>query len=321
MRAIRVRDFGAPEVLRLEDTPEPVAGPGEALVRVGAAGVNPVDTYVRSGTYRELPGLPYTPGSDAGGVIAALGPGGGWRREVGQRVYTAGSVSGTYAELAVCRTEQVRSLPDEVSFAQGAALGVPYVTAYRALFQRGRAVAGETVLVHGASGGVGLATVQFALSAGLTVIATAGSEDGRTLVAAQGVDHVLDHHEPGHLSAAVELTAGRGVDLIVELLANVNLGADPRALAMGGRVVVVGSRGRVEIDPRDLMDRDADVRAMRLPNATPGDVAEAHAAIAAGLAGGDLRPVVGRELPLAEAPRAHHEVIDGPAVGKIVLVP
>jgi len=324
MRAVRVRDFGDPRVLVVEETPAPVPGPGEVLVRVGAAGVNPVETYVRAGAYRELPPLPYTPGSDAGGWIEVVGRGaddGAPGVEVGRPVYAAGSLSGTYAELALCKVEQVRALPDGVSAAQGAAVGVPYVTAYRALFQRGRAEAGETVLVHGASGGVGLAAVQFALAAGLTVIGTSGSDAGRALVAAQGAHHVLDHGDPHHLTAPVELTNGRGVDLIVELLANVNLRSDPRALAMGGRVIVVGSRGKVEIDPRDFMDREADLRAMRMPNASPGDVAESHAAIAAGLADGSLRPVVGRELPLAEAPQAHREIIAGPALGKIVLVP
>ena len=321
MRAVRVHSFGGPEVLSVEEVPEPVPGPGEVLVRVEAAGVNPVETYVRAGTYRELPALPYTPGSDAGGVIAALGPGAVWRREVGQRVYTAGSVTGTYAELAVCKAEHVRALPDGLSAAQGAALGVPYTTAYRALFQRGGARSGETVLVHGASGGVGLAAVQFAQAAGLTVIGTAGSDAGRALVAAQGAAHVLDHHDPGHLAAVLELTHGRGVDLVVEMLADVNLARDVQVLAMGGRIVVVGSRGTVELAPRDLMEREADVRSMRLPNAGPADLAEAHAAIAAALADGSVRPVVARKLPLAEAPRAHRELVAGPALGKIVLVP
>jgi NADPH2:quinone reductase len=321
MRAIRVHAFGPPQVLALEDLREPTPGPGEVLVRVGAAGVNPVDTYVRAGTYSELPSLPYTPGIDAGGVVEALGTSYAGELEIGSRVYTAGSVSGTYAQLAACKGAQVHALPDGLSAAQGAALGTPYATAYRALFQRARAVAGETVLVHGASGGVGLAAVQFALAAGLTVIGTAGSRKGRELIAAQGVEHALDHGDPAHLAAAVEASSGRGVDVIVELLANANLGTDPRALAKGGRVVVVGSRGRVEVDPRDLMDREADVRGMRMPNATPADLAEAHAAIAAGLKDGSLRPAVGRELPLAEASRAHREIIEGKASGKTVLVP
>ena len=313
--------FGPPEVLVLEDLPEPVPGPREVLVRVDAAGVNPVDTYVRAGTYSELPALPYTPGGDAGGVIEALGASYAGELDIGRPVYTSGSVTGTYAQLVVCKGAQAHALPDRLSAAQGAALGTPYATAYRALFQRARAVAGETVLVHGASGGVGLAAVQFALAAGLAVIGTAGSREGRELVAAQGVEHVLAHGDPGHLAAAVELTSGRGVDVVVELLANANLGADPRALAKRGRVVVVGSRGRVEIDPRDLMDREADVRGMRMPNATAAELAEAHAAIGAGLADGSLKPAVGRELPLAEAPQAHREIIEGKASGKIVLVP
>lgn len=321
MRAIRVSAFGPPDVLVPVDIPVPVPGADEVLVRVEAAGVNPVDTYIRAGSYSEAPALPYTPGADAAGVVELVGPGVTQGLEEGRRVYTAGSRTGTYAELVVCAEDQVHPLPDGVSAVQGAALGTPYATAHRALFQRGRAVAGETVLVHGASGGVGIAAVQWALAAGLTVIGTAGSAEGRALVAAQGDVHVLDHRAAGHLAVATDITEGRGIDLVVELLANANLGADLPALAMGGRVVVVGSRGTVAVDPRDLMNREAEIRGMRLPNASPADLAAAHAAIGVGLAEGRLRPVVGRELPLAEAARAHREVITGPAAGKIVLVP
>ena len=221
MRAIRVHEFGDPDVLRLEELPELRPVEDEVLVRVQAAGVNPVDTYVRAGAYGKLPALPYTPGSDAAGVLP----------DGGARVYLSGSLSGAYAEYALCRPDQVHALPDHLSFAQGAALGVPYVTAYRALFQRAKALPGETVLVHGASGGVGLATVQFALAAGLTVVGTAGSDAGRELIAAQGAADVLDHRDPLHLRAAFDTTGGRGFDLIIELLASVNLGDDLTALA------------------------------------------------------------------------------------------
>ena len=311
MRAIRVHEFGGPEVLRLEQvaTPEPVTG--EVLVRIQAAGVNPYETYVRAGAYIDLPGLPYTPGSDGAGVI----------EPDGRRVYVSGSLSGTYAEFALCRTDQVHPLPDELSFAQGAAVATPYETAYRALFQRARAVRGERVLVHGASGGVGLAAVQFAAAAGLRVTGTAGSDAGLKLVASQADVRTLDHRDPRHLEATAELTDGYGFDLILELLANRNLGDDLGALAMRGRVVVVGSRGRVEVDPRDLMNREGSVLGMRMPNATGDELAEAHQAIARGLAEGWLRPVVGRELPLAEAPRAHEVLRERPALGKLVLVP
>ena len=311
MRAVRVHEFGGPEVLLVEDLPQPEPVEGETLLRVQAAGVNPVDTYLRAGAYSELPALPYTPGSDAAGV----------RADTGERVYVTGSLSGTYAEYALCRDEDVRALPEGLSFAQGAALGTPYATAHRALFQRAGARRGERVLVHGASGGVGLAAVQFALAAGLEVTGTAGSEAGSDLIAAQGEARVLDHRDPAHLEAAVELAGGRGFDLIVELLANANLGADLKALAPRGRVVVVGSRGAVEVDPRDLMNAEGAVLGMRLPNATPEELAAADAAVAAGMRDGWLRPVVGRELPLAEAPRAHRLLTERPALGKLVLVP
>lgn len=311
MRAIRVHEFGDADVLTLEEAPRPEPVEGEVLVRVQAAGVNPFETYVRAGTYSELPALPYTPGCDAGGV----------RVETGERVYVTGSLSGTYAEYALCRNEDVRPLPDNLSYAQGAAIGVPYLTAYRALVQRAAARAGETVLIHGASGGVGIAAVQLAVAAGLDVVGTAGSEAGSELVAAQGDVRVVDHRDPAHLDAALELTGRRGFDLIVEFLANVNLGNDLKALAQRGRVVVVGSRGAVEIDARDLMNAEGAVLGTRMPNARLDEVEAARAAVDAGLRSGVLRPVVGRELPLAEAPRAHRLLMERPALGRLVLVP
>jgi NADPH2:quinone reductase len=311
VRAVRVQEFGDPEVLLLHEVPRPEPVHGEVLVRVQAAGVNPFETYVRAGAYSELPALPYTPGVDGAGV----------RTDTGERVYLTGSLSGTYAEYALCREEDVRPLPDTLSYAQGAALGTPYTTAYRALFQRAAARAGEHVLVHGASGGVGLAAIQLALAAGLEVAGTAGSEAGAELVATQGAVRVLDHHDPSHLAAALELTGGRGFDLIVELLANANLGADLKALAPRGRVVVVGSRGRVEVDARDLMNAEGAVLGMRMPNARPDEVEAARAGVDAGLRSGALRPVVGRELPLAEAARAHRLLTERPALGRLVLVP
>ncbi len=311
MRAIRVHEFGDPDVLLLEESPQPEPVEGEVLIRVQAAGVNPYETYVRAGLYSELPALPYTPGADGAGT----------RVDTGERVYLTGSLSGTYAEYALCRTEDVRPLPDDLSYAQGAALGVAYATAYRALFQRAAATAGERVLIHGASGGVGLATVQLAAAAGLDVTGTAGSEAGSDLVASQGAVRVLDHHDPGHLESALDLAGGRGFDLIVEFLANENLGDDLKALAPRGRVIVVGSRGPVDVDARDLMNAEGAVIGMRLPNAHPEEIAAARTAVDAGLRSGVLKPVVGRELPLAEAPRAHRLLMERPALGKLVLVP
>src|SRR5690242_2772984 len=158
MKAIRVNAFGGPEVLRLQDMPTPKPGPSEVLVRIHATGVNPVETYIREGKYSRLPELPYTPGNDGAGVVEEVG-GDVKEFKPGDRVYIAGSISGTYAESALCKTEQLHALPKNVAFEAGAAMGTPYATAYRALFQRAHATPGETVLVHGASGGVGTAAV------------------------------------------------------------------------------------------------------------------------------------------------------------------
>ena len=320
MKAIRVGKFGPPEVMVPEEVVGLVPGPGQVVVTVEAAGVNPVDTYIRSGLYQHAPALPYTPGIDAAGVVAAVGPDVKHRR-VGQRVYVAWSLSGTYAEQTLCTEFQTHPLPEGITFSQGAAIGVPYGAAYRALFQRAHAQPGETVLVHGASGGVGLGAVQLARAAGLRVIGTAGTDQGLALVQAQGAHHVLNHHEPGYLDKLADLTCGKGVDVIVEMLANMNLAKDLTVLATGGRVAVVGSRGRIEIDPRDAMGREASILGVTMYNATPQDLVSMHAAFVAGLENGTLRPIVSKELPLDEAATAHHAVMESTTLGKIVLVP
>lgn len=320
MKAIRVNSFGAPEVMGLERVPDPVPEAGQVLVAVKAVGVNPVDCYIRSGVYRPDLKLPYTPGLDAAGVIAAVGPD-VRHRKVGERVYVAWSISGTYAEQVLCKEFQTHPLPEGVTFGQGAAMGVPYGAAFRALFQRAFAKPGETVLVHGASGGVGIAALQLCRAAGIRVIGTAGSEEGRKLALAQGAQHVLNHREAGYLDRLPELTCGRGVDVILEMLANVNLDNDLALLATGGRVVLVGSRGTVEIDPRKAMGREAAILGMTLFNASEAELSSLHAALVAGLGNGTLHPQVSREFPLAEAAAAHHAVLESSTLGKIVLIP
>jgi NADPH2:quinone reductase len=320
MRAIQVHQFGGPEVLALHEIPTPKPGSGEVLVRVRAAGVNPYDTYMRNGTYAIKPALPYTPGSDAAGTIEALGQG-ITKVKPGDRVYTATTLSGAYAEYALALESQVHRLPEETSFAQGAGLWVPYGTAYTALHHHAAARAGETVLVHGASGGVGVAAVQFARAQGLTVLGTAGTERGLDLVKQQGAHHAFDHSKGGYMEEILKATGGKGVDVVLEMLANVNLAADLKILAPHGRVIVIGNRGEISINPRELMTRRATVRGFTLWAATAAESAEIHAAVAAGLENGTLRPIVGKELPLEEAPRAHREVMSSGAHGKIVLVP
>lgn len=319
MKAIRVHQFGGPEVLTPETVSDPTPAKGQVLVRLRAIGVNPVDTYVRSGIYGQMQ-FPYTPGADGAGVVEAVGDG-VTEFKMGDRIYTTKAGTGTYAELAVCESTKIYPLPEKITFEQGAALGVPYATAYRALFHRARAVAGEFVLIHGASGGVGLAATQLARAAGLKIIGTAGTEEGRNLVQKEGAHHVLDHRTPDYLQQALALTGGRGIDVILEMLANVNLGKDLPLLAKHGRVIVIGSRGKVEITPRDLMSRDADIRAMNLFNASPEELKSIHAALAVGLENGTLRPVIGKKFPLEQAAQAHIAVMEPGAYGKILLLP
>jgi NADPH:quinone reductase len=320
MKAIRVSQFGDPSVLKLEDIPEPIPGTGQVVVELRAIGVNPVETYMRSGVYPIKPSLPYTPGADGAGVVKSVGKD-ARKYCPGDRVYTAGSISGTYAQLALCEERTVFPLPKHVSFAQGAALGIPYGTAYRAVFHKAGVRAGETILIHGASGAVGIAAVQLARAAGLRVIGTAGSERGKQLVAAEGAHEVLDHSQPDHFEKALALTEGRGYDAIIEMLANVNLGRDLLILAKFGRVVVVGSRGPAEITPRDAMSRDATILAMTMWNVSPEELASIRAGIFAGLENKTLRPVISREIPLAQAPEAHKAVMEPGAQGKIILIP
>ncbi len=324
MKAIRAHEYGGPAVMKIEDVPDPKAGPGEVVVHVRAAGINPVDAYILSGTYPRKPPLPYTPGQDGAGEVVSVGAG-VTEVKAGDRVYICGvgntvAGAGTYAEKALCIPSQLHPLPARTSFGQGAALGVPYCTAYRALFQRAHAKPGETVLVHGATGGVGIACVELAHACGLIVIGSGGTEAGLTVVREHGADFVVNHKTPAYADEIMKATGGRGVDLIIEMAAHVNLDRDLSLLSKYGRVVVVGNRGKTEIDARAAMGRDASILGMTLFNVTDAEFVEIHAGLIAGLSNGTLNPVVGREFPLADAPRAHEAVMEAGALGKIVLV-
>lgn len=319
MKAIRIHEFGEPDVLKLETVPDPVPGKGQLVMKIHAIGVNPVETYIRAGKYGPR-AFPFTPGTDCAGVVQAVGEG-VTQFKTGDRIYAASTLSGAYAELALCDASKVFLLPAKVSFEQGASLGVPAATAYKAAFMRGQIKPGETILVHGATGGVGLACVQMARAHGCTVIGTGGSAKGRELVQKEGAHHVLDHAAPDYLDQLMKLTGGKGVDAILEMLANVNLDKDLTVLAKFGRVVVVGSRGRIEIDPRQTMMRDADIRGMTLMNLNDAELYSVHRALGAFLEAGILRPVIDATLPLAEAARAHREILEGSSHGKIILAP
>jgi NADPH2:quinone reductase len=174
--------------------------------------------------------------------------------------------------------------------------------------------------VHGASGAVGIAAVQLARAAGLRVIGTAGTEEGRALVLEQGADAVFDHRDAARIPAIKAVTDGRGPDVILEMLANVNLDIDLGLLALGGRVVVIGSRGRTEIDARQTMGKELSILGMALWNVPADEMLRIHQELVAALAAGTLRPIVGRKFPLDHAPRAHTAVLEPGAHGKVVLI-
>jgi NADPH2:quinone reductase len=319
MKAIRVHEFGPPAVMKLEDVADPKPGPHQVVVGVKAAGVNPVDTYIRAGTYAKKPALPYTPGFDAAGIVESVGPDVS-RFKPGDRVYISGNISGAYAEKTLCAEETVFSLPERLSFAQGAAVWVPYATAHHALFDVAGSRPGETLLVHGASGGVGSAALQTGRALGMRVIGTAGTDQGLQMVKNQGA-LALNHHDTGFAETIAAATGGRGPDVILEMLANVNLAKDLNMIARRGRIVIIGNRGTIEINPRDAMAKGASIIGMLLLNTTAEEQLRIGAALAAGLENGTLHPVVGRELPLKEAVQAHEAVLAPGALGKIALIP
>ncbi|MDZ4816827.1 MAG: NADPH:quinone reductase [Verrucomicrobiota bacterium] len=317
MNAIVVEKAGGPEVLQIKQVDTPVCEPGTILVKVHAAGINPVDTYLRSGDY-PIAKFPFTPGFDAAGVIESISPNvKGFR--LGDRVYTGFNISGAYAEYVLCHDHQVYALPDRVEFPEGACINVPYATAYKALYLKGHAKPGEYVLVHGGSGGVGVAAIQLARAGGFTVIATAGTDQGLNLINQCGAHHAFNHNSPSYVNDIKSLTADRGIDVILEMLANVNLEKDLGLLGMNGRVVVIGNRGRVEIDPRLTMGKELSITGMALFNASSSELRSIHSALKAGFDNGSLKPVIGHQLPLAEAARGHELVMKPGSYGKIVL--
>src|SRR5215468_7905963 len=274
MRAIRAHSFGGPEVLQLEQVDDPVPGPGELVIDVRAAGINPADTYMRNGTYAIVPELPYTPGGDAGGVICAMGPD-VTQHKVGDPVFVGTALSfdltGCYAEKVKRKASEVLPLPSGVSFAAAAAFGVSYTTAHYSLFERGGAHSGETVFIHGASGSVGTSAIQLAKRAGIKVIGSAGTAKGMELIVREGADQAVDHTRNGYLDEVKRLT-GKGPELILEMLANINLAADMDLVAKYGRIIIIGNRGEITINPRVAMMKELDIRGIALWNATPEQV-------------------------------------------------
>lgn len=321
MKAVRVHSFGGPEVLQFDtNVPLPDVGVEDVLIQVKAVGVNPVETFVRAGADSNLPACPFILGFDCAGVVEYTGAHIN-NFKPGDRVFTSRTTTGAYAEFTSAPARFVHPLPDSLTYAQGAALAIPYLAAYRALIHRGKGRAGEKVLVHGASGGVGIATVQLARAYGMTVFGTAGTPEGRELVSTAGAQFVFNHHDPAYLDGIKDTCRDSGINLVIEMAANKHLGQDIPLLAKRGRVVIVGGRGNVDVNPRDVMSREADLLGLRLFQSSEDELHEAHAAIQAGIEAGWLRPVVGKEYALEQAAEAHYNLIYGRgAIGKMVLI-
>ncbi|XP_072430981.1 quinone oxidoreductase isoform X3 [Chiloscyllium punctatum] len=286
MRTVRVYKFGGPSELKLEmDIPIPNPGENQVLIKIHACGVNPVETYMRAGTYPRKPSLPWTPGNDVAGVVEQVGQFVS-KFKKGDRVFTCGTITGGYAEYTVASENRVYPLPENLNYKQGSAIGIPYFTAYRALFHKAHVKAGETVLIHGASGGVGIAACQIARAYGLKVLGTAGTQEGLSLVQKNGAHKTFNHRETGYID----------------------------------KIKIVGCRGSIEINPRDTMAKESSIIGVAFGTITEEDRLESAAAFFAGMEMGWLKPVVGPEYTLEKVAQAHEDIIKGPGtMGKMIL--
>ncbi|MFC7227220.1 NADPH:quinone reductase [Salinirubellus salinus] len=317
MRAVRYAEHGGPEVLSVEEVDRPKPGHGDLLVRVEAAGVNPVDTYFREGEY-PVPELPWTPGSDAAGVVETVGPGvEGF--EVGDRVFATGLGNwnqGTCAEYVRVPSDHAAVLPVGCSFEEGAALGLVGVTAWQALVHHAELEPAESVLIHSGSGGVGHVAVQLAAATGAEVTTTASPPYHDTL-RALGADTVLDYTRA---DLAEAITAAGAPDVILDTFANEYAELDFEVAAERGRVVAIGNTGPtapVPMGPGKF--KDLRFQVMSMFN-TP-DTGAVLARLGTLLAAGRVVPEVARTYPLAETPDAHRAVLEESFLGKLVVIP
>jgi NADPH:quinone reductase len=279
-----------------------------------------VDTYIRSGKYPKLPPLPHTPGKDGAGIVSSVGPD-VTDIKVGDRVFVFGAITGSYAQYTLCSAFNIFKLPHHVSFEKGACLGTPAFTAYRALFAKAKAQSGETVFIHGASGGVGLAAIQLAQAAGLKVVGTASSSDGLETLIRMGVQ-TFNHKDPNYIQQ-IKSSYPEGFDVCLEMLASENLNTDFSLMRSRGRISIIGNRGEIKINPRDIMSKELSVHGVALLQATPEEMKSASQFIYKCLEEKLLDPLVSMVLPLEEASQAHQEIIERKklTIGNLVLVP
>lgn len=321
MKAIRVHNFGGSEQLKCEnDVPRPRPENNQVLVKVKAVGVNPLDSYVRTGGFGPQP-FPYIPGMDFAGVVEQVGAKVSAVKR-GDRVYgsTTDVMNNAYAEYVAVKENFVHPLPDELTYSQGAAIPVPYFTAYRALVHLAGAQPGETVLVHGASGGVGVAAVQLARWLGLQVVGTAGTPAGLELVKNVGAQHVFNHREDGYIDKVKKVIGVGGADIVLENVANKNLKKDIDMVGAGGRIVLVGGIGDITINPLELLLREVAIFGVIFFRMSEQQLFQSRCAIQAGIKAGWIRPHIWQELPLEKASEAQDLLAGGSgARGKIIL--
>jgi NADPH:quinone reductase len=321
MKAMRAHQFGGPELLRLEDAPDPRAQGGQVQIRVRAAGINPADLVRLAGRLQQLP-LPYIPGTDVCGEVEAVGPD-VTHVTVGDRVFGRAIIGG-YAEKTCLAASEAFTLPANLSFEEGAAIPIPFFTAYRALHHKAKIEEGENVLISAGGGGVGVAAIQLAKVACARVLTTVGSsakaEQTRTL----GADVAINYREKDFVAEVQKATAGKGVEVIIENVATDNLAKDFAALATNGRIVLIGTgtgkSPEAAFPVFGALSKDATIYGMSLGNAGPTIASMADALLPL-FAAGKIRAIVSKSYPLAQAVTALADLVAGRVFGKLVLVP
>jgi NADPH:quinone reductase len=323
MRAVEIAEPGGPEVLRPVRRPVPAPMAGEILIRVAAAGVNRPDALQRAGAYAPPPDASDLPGLEAAGEVAAVGAGvTRWR--VGDAV-CALLPGGGYAEYVATPADHAMPVPQGLGMAEAAALCETYFTVWTNVFERGRLQAGESFLVHGGSSGIGTTAIQLAAARGARVFATAGSAEKCAACERLGAERAIDYREEDFVEAVRDATAGRGVDVILDMVGGDYLPRDVRALAPEGRLVMIAFLGgpKAELNFAQVMTKRLTITGSTL---RPQSV-EAKARIARALerevwpllAAGRIAPVMDRTYPLEEAAAAHARMESSAHIGKIVL--
>jgi NADPH2:quinone reductase len=323
MRAIVCEAFGGPEALAMRDVPDPAPpGADEIQVRIGARGVQYVDVLMIAGKYQFRPEPPFIPGSEAAGVVTAVGSDVADFR-AGDRVMSRHAL-GAFAEIGNAKAALCDRMPHAMSVEAAGVFRSAYTTAYHALLQRGRLVAGEWVLVHGAAGGIGIAAIQVAKRFGAKVIATASTDAKRAACLEEGADHAIDYRG-GFVDAVKDLTGGRGVDIVYDPIGDKVADESLRCLAWGGRLLVLGflGGGPANIRSNYLLIKGIDVVGVRIGGLNEADPALAKANMKALIelaAEGKLKPRISHRLRLDQAAEALQAVISRKVIGKAVLL-